>query len=528
MFDNQFYPTPTQIIKKMLSDVNFDMINSVLEPSAGKGDIAEAVKSKMESRYREDVDIDCIEIEENLRHILRGKGLRVVYNDFLTYSTQKEYELIVMNPPFADGDKHLLKALEMQKRNGGSVICLLNAETIRNPFSNIRKDLVSKLNEYDAKIEYIPNAFVDAERKAEVEVALIKVKLPEVNRDSFIIDNLKKAETVTDKEIIPNKLITDDFLENIVQQYNMEVSAGVKLINEYKAMCPYIMSAFKEDEQRGYFSDKPMLELSETSVNKYIKMVRRKYWSALFSNKQFTGRLTGNLRDEFYSRVSELEDYEFSLYNIYEIKIQMSQSMVKGVEKTIIALFDKLSYEHSWNDEYSKNIHYFNGWKTNKAHIINKKVIIPLDGYYDLEYSWGGFRPTNYKTVGELSDIEKCFDYLAGDTYGSHMEYRLERAEKNGQTKNIHLKYFDVTFYKKGTCHITFTDDDLLKKFNLFGCQRKGWLPPSYGKKKYSEMDAEERRVIDEFEGEASYAETLKNKEYFICEDSSLAKLLAA
>ncbi len=73
-----------------------------------------------------------------------------------------------------------------------------------------------------------------------------------------------------------------------------------------------------------------------------------------------------------------------------------------------------------------------------------------------------------------------------------------------------------MTFYKKGTCHITFTNEELLKKFNIFGSQKKGWLPPSYGKKHYSEMDKEEKAVIDEFEGEVSYNKTMCDTEYYL------------
>ena len=41
-----------------------------------------------------------------------------------------------MNPPFSNGDKHLLKALKMQEK-GGAIICLLNAETIRKICSSV-------------------------------------------------------------------------------------------------------------------------------------------------------------------------------------------------------------------------------------------------------------------------------------------------------------------------------------------------------------------------------------------------------
>ena len=198
MLPKDFYPTPKHLIDKMLSGLDLTMIKTILEPSAGKGDIIEALKQKEGSTTRHytkiSFDIDCIEIDQNLQHILKGKNYRIVHNDFLTYDTMKEYNLIVMNPPFSNGCKHLLKAIEMQERNGGAVVCLLNAETLKNSCTNERLDLQRKLTEYDAKIEFIQDAFQDAERKTAVEIALVKVQLPEAQRKSFILDGLKKVQ----------------------------------------------------------------------------------------------------------------------------------------------------------------------------------------------------------------------------------------------------------------------------------------------------------------------------------------------
>ena len=168
MFNNTFYPTPINIINKMLYSIDFKLINSVLEPSAGKGDIVNEVIEKLKYAhsyyYNKSAvwDIDTIEIDENLQHVLKGKGYRTVHNDFLTYNSFKRYDLIIMNPPFSTGDKHLLKAIEMQE-SGGQIVCLLNAETFRNPYNNTRKDLVRKLEDHNAEIEYVQNAFIDAE-----------------------------------------------------------------------------------------------------------------------------------------------------------------------------------------------------------------------------------------------------------------------------------------------------------------------------------------------------------------------------
>ena len=539
--DNKdFYPTPQNIINKMLCDIDFSMIKSILEPSSGKGDIVEALKKKEESHNKYygnrkyQFDIDCIEVDQNLQHILKGKSFRVVYNDFLTYNTMKEYDLIVMNPPFSNGCKHLLKALEMQKRNGGAVICLLNAETLKNPCTNDRQDLQRKLAEYNAKIEFIQDAFLDAERKTVVEIALVKVQLPEVHRESFILEGLRKARERREPEEpeATTQLINSDFFKAIVNQYQLEVEAGIKLIKEYYAMRPFILSEFGKDKETGETIQTGgcILSLdisgnydkyrSKLSVNEYIREVRGKYWKALFENPRFIGQLTNNLRQDFYNKVDEMKEYDFSLYNIYQLKIDMQKKVVSGIEDTIISLFDELSNKYHYYDETSKNIHYYNGWKTNKSWIINKKVIIPLSAY---DSYWGKYQPSHYMIAEKLQDIEKCFNYLDGGlTEAIDLEESLKFAEEYGETKDIQLKYFTVTFYKKGTCHITFNNEELLKKFNIFGSQHKGWLPPSYGKKSYKDMTAEEKAVVNEFEGEKEYNKVISNKEYYLFDGNNL------
>lgn len=77
--DCGFYPTPPEIAGKLLSGVNWDHVESILEPSAGRGDLIEyALRrngSSRNHRYsRRDLDdIDCVEIDSNLRAILIGK-----------------------------------------------------------------------------------------------------------------------------------------------------------------------------------------------------------------------------------------------------------------------------------------------------------------------------------------------------------------------------------------------------------------------------------------------------------------------
>lgn len=336
---------------------------------------------------------------------------------------------------------------------------------------------------------------------------------------------LKAAYYADEKVEKETGLCINDFVKATVKRYELEVQAGIELIREYQAMEPSLMSSLQKNP---YAS--PLIELKVNgtdsfTINDYVKSVRNKYWTALFQDSRFTNGMTSNLLDEYRKKVDALADYDFSLYNIYTIQLEMSKNLTKWIEDCIIGLFDELSYQYSYTNEFSKNIHYYNGWKTNKCWIINKKVILP---FYDAWSFMGRYDPASYKVLKKLSDMEKALDYLNGSVSNEGaLQDRLREARKTNQTKKIPLRYFTITFYKKGTCHIEFTNLELLKKLNIFGSQKKGWLPPSYGKKSYEAMSREEQEVIDAFEGEDSYKKVMTQTSYYLVEEYNLLSKIA-
>lgn len=583
-----FYPTPPNIAEILLSGIEWEKIETVLEPQAGKGNIVLAVMEKYITLHgygSQNLNIDCVELDPYLRSILQYEfsgqkmgelrdrirqleekkaydsqlhryreltpadeaeyrqlkidyemryraNLHIVHDDFLSFQSRKNYDLIVMNPPFADGDAHLLKAIEIQRRSGGMIRCILNAETIRNPYTNRRRILAGELQELDAEIKYVESAFSDSERKTEVEVALITINIPAPKRESTIFNRLRKAAEVD--EMTPDditEMTVADFMGQIVSRFNVEVDAGVELIREYEAMSPYILDSF---EKSNYTYPTMTLCVGEPartfrgvvpSINKYLRLVRAKYWKALFSNKEFVGKLTSNLREKYMKMVDRMADYDFTLFNIQQIAEQMNAEMGKGIQDTIVALFDKFTEEHSWYPETQKNIHYYNGWKTNKVHKINSKVIIPTYGMFS-SYSWHTDTFEVQQAENTISDIEKVFDYLDGnETASVDLHGVLLRACEAGQTRNIPCKYFDVTLYKKGTMHIKFRNQALVDRFNIYCCRKKNWLPPNYGKAAYADMSTEERSVVDGFHGDGSngtgevgYQEVISKATYYLAE----------
>ena len=46
----------------------------------------------------------------------------------------------------------------------------------------------------------------------------------------------------------------------------------------------------------------------------------------------------------------------------------------------------------------------------------------------------------------------------------------------------------------------------------------KKWLPPFYGTKSYSEMNQEEKDVIDEFQGREGYEKVFRRQDYYLAD----------
>lgn len=139
MFDSNFYPTPDNIISKLVSGISFGKQTRILEPSAGKGNICNYILQNFGSHKPEYFKqiIHCIEKNFELQGILKSNGFKVVDTDFLTYDCEVSYSLILMNPPFDHADKHLLKAIEI--RQGAEIRCLYPTESINNPYSKERQ-----------------------------------------------------------------------------------------------------------------------------------------------------------------------------------------------------------------------------------------------------------------------------------------------------------------------------------------------------------------------------------------------------
>jgi len=335
-----FYPTPSHLIAKMLQGLNLKNL-SILEPSAGKGDIADHINRYFNTKA------DVIEIESELQATLKGKGYNLVFDDFLNFTTHKHYDYIIANFPFSEGEKHLAKALQMIE-NGGTLICLVNAETIRNPYTNLRQIIADRLQ--GATIEYLEDQFIDAERKTGVEVALIKMTV-DSKPSTILLDNLKKSMQYKANEFEPNQIIDGDFVNALIARFNLECKIGINLIREYESLQPYIMSKLNDNQYNS-----PILELKvsgdyDNLINRYVSKLRHKYWALLLANPNFRGRYTSNVQDSLSKKLDDLSGYDFNLFNIKQLEADLNKNIMLGIEQAILKLFEDFSHKYHWSKE---------------------------------------------------------------------------------------------------------------------------------------------------------------------------------
>jgi hypothetical protein len=501
MFTNNdnFYPTTKELAFKMLDKLDdkkysINSIKYILEPSCGKGNIIEYYKEYYDKkcsnkfwsgsdRAEKDLIFDAIELDENLSNLLRGKRFNVVWDNFLTYEPQRFYDLIIMNPPFDQGDKHLLRALEIQKRIGGKILCLLNAETIKNPYTNTRNDLVQAIKKYDGVVEYIQNAFSDAERETDVETALIYIDVP-MQKDETIFERHFKRDNpdipVDNFETLVPQMTK---LQQLVFECDMVKKSTTELFKE-KIKINRLLSSF------GISSGVSICDDTSTpkvlSINEFIDKTNLQYWKKFIEETDFKKKLPSKLRDNFNYNMERQRNISFNMENIHYFYEELIKSIPKSYEETVAKIFDDLTNKWSYTDAtWNKTTQFYDGWRTNNCYKVVNKSIIRYYGDY------------LYRVPDVLIDLNIIFNNIQGKSYNIDNRDVIESIKKC--EKNIDTPHFLLDSYKKGTIHIKYKDKQALDVFNILAGKGKNWLPPDFMTKKAEDMTEEDRVLIKNF-----------------------------
>lgn len=512
MFNDDFYPTPRALATRMFNKINFTHVSTVLEPSAGKGDLIDALEDYRSSQYypSKEFTISAIEIDPTLRATLTGKEIAVIDDDFLSYSGATHFDLILANFPFSEGEKHLNKALDVLYC--GQLVCLINAQTLKNPCTNARKALIARLEQLNADIEYVQEAFVGAERSTNVEIALVYVNIERSVEADVFGDLTEEAPDALEDIDINREVATHNHYANMVASYHQtQTQVTEHLVNFYKnypSVSHYLNLRVGDKEiSRFERDDLSLTQIMRKQHNQFIKKLKDDYWTKVTNLPDVECYLTHSQRESLRATMDTFHCKEFTERNIRQFVLNLVENFPTYIHKAIVALFDKMT-EYALRDvrwgvnEYAGNIHYFNAWKSNSGYKVNKKVILP---YYGDAFDTFG-RGLGYKVQRFIQDLEKVMLYFTDyDCRDSSIVKVCDDAIKSGQTRKIETRFFYISVFKKGTMHLQFRDNDLLRRFNIEACKQKGFLPMDYASGNFSDLDSEYKTVVEAFEGKANY-----------------------
>lgn len=117
-----YFPTPADLVARMIEAANLSEGSRILEPSAGNGAIADALRDAGH-------DVVCIERHSTLCDILKGKGHSVIQGDFCEVGELgAPFDAVLMNPPFERGQdlEHVARAFYHVKP-GGRLVAIMGA-----------------------------------------------------------------------------------------------------------------------------------------------------------------------------------------------------------------------------------------------------------------------------------------------------------------------------------------------------------------------------------------------------------------
>src|SRR5699024_9987817 len=181
-------------------------------------------------------------------------------------------------------------------------------------------------------------------------------------------------------------------IERLVSEYEMACELAEKSFKAAKAkqsFYSYIDKVNKrESDVPGEFSYVTTRDKTYTAedLNEELAKLRRGYWSLILGTNEFKKLLTNEGIQKLNRQISLTKNMEINYANIRMLLTAIYANRDDMLIDSIVNIFKRITQHHM--NQYSSNIHYYNGWKTNDAYRINKKIIIPISHSFD---AWWDF-----------------------------------------------------------------------------------------------------------------------------------------
>lgn len=476
MFGTQFYPTPDDLADRMVQpfiDRDWTGPVKVLDPSAGSGSLLSAVDRALGNVA--DLQLTGIELDAELCAMCNGKGYRTSNVDFLRAPVMGRYDLIIMNPPFANGADHVVRAWKHLKQ-GGNLVALVNAADYRDDAKGDGRSMLQGLTKKYGTKTIIEGAFSEAQRKTDVTVALLYLTKPEPVKTKPLFDpegmdyRDKLSDELPEQE---TEVATRNVARNLVLDYDAAVMAYLEFKRSERRFERYKRRAL------GYTDRPGEGDYDQREYDRAVAEMTQKAWDRVLTLTKVKERMSSNVQKEFDRMVQDQYGLAFTEKNIYALLQQLIDKSSDIASQCVLDAYDMLT-------RYSpKNIDPKKRWKTNSAYRINKRVILPCPIGVD-PYMGGRWKTTHWYDNSYarscVTDLDRALCHLTGKgienvvSICDGLNNAVDGIPMHLVEQVAESEFFTMRFYKKGTAHLTFKDLDLLDQFNRYVAEKRGWL----------------------------------------------------
>ncbi|EDL3629275.1 restriction endonuclease subunit M [Salmonella enterica subsp. enterica serovar Newport] len=276
--------------------------------------------------------------------------------------------------------------------------------------------------------------------------------------------------TNVDPEVLTahTDIICSTSLERIVTGRNAALQQTESIIHQLAEISALTRSiggktaldwAMKQDFRCGCW----LMEKRETAMKAIIRNLDRSIWRDLMKRSGMLSLMDAQARDQWYSSLEKDDIPAICEENILSTFKQLHQSKGEVFERGVINVFKGLSWDY----------------KSNSPCKFGKKIIVTGLVKYDrwgFGLSWGWQRD-------RLADLERMLMILDGKPVPDNradVTRRLgDHIDANRHSNHYEDEMFVITYFQKGTAHITFRRPDLTEKLNDFIARHYPGMLPS-------------------------------------------------
>ena len=459
----QFYSTPRYLAHRMAMLIPVTA-KSVLEPSAGKGSLIKAVKDRISG------SVHYCEIDEERNKMIKTTlHAHKVGGDFLKMESDRAFDGVIMNPPFNRAEDHFLKAYD-HLQEGGKMVCLVSKETLEGK-SKKEVLMMDIINKHHGEVDLIQGAFAqkrpECSKKSQVSCYLIHftkgVKTQNNQGLHEGLTDVKNEVALLDQSTEEKRLKAYNFIETLVENFErskQQYETCVEAFHNLEKCAPV-----KYDSN--FY---PTLGKGE-----FINELRSQCWTEIFKSTKIANYMTTAMRKSFDEMQNGTSVKEFTVENIQALLRNLMLSMEGITKEAVKTVFDLFTQYHKENRAHIE------GWKTNSAWKVNRKIILPgmLDAPFMKSY------PNHVSSRGEnkLQDIEKALCLMTGTTFdkitnshNSSVKTALGYLAEDDFGVWHDTYFFKVKVFKKQTMHLHFKSNEVWEQFNKMAVEGKMWL----------------------------------------------------